>query len=135
MQVFNVTSPVNYVLNLILKSTLLSKETFLLVMFEWRFHIKGLGDISKITLNVTVIYHLTIWHVARKHHCICILFPNALSRFHYNVLFCCEIFCTNSCWKLFKLQEALVSFKTATKHQKKLDTPYFTIYTVIKTFS
>ena len=80
------------------------------------------------TLNATVAYHVSVWDVA-KIHCIHILSVNALSRFHYNVSFCFEIFCTNSCflklylspycWKPFKLREELISRETVTKVQIK----------------
>ena len=45
-QLINVAWSVD-VLNLSLKSTPLSKEALVLVMFEWRFHVTFLWDISK----------------------------------------------------------------------------------------
>ena len=60
-------------MNLSVKSKLPLKETFSLVMFEWRFLIKDLGDIWKIALSATVVYYLTIRHVARKHHIVSIV--------------------------------------------------------------
>ena len=67
------------------------QKTHFFVMFEWRFH------------GFTWLKFIIYQHVAKKHlQCIHIFFTNKLGRFHLNISFCCEIFCSNpSSWNLF----------------------------------
>ena len=69
---------------LLLKSTPLSKGALLLVMFELRFHIKVLGNVSK-NFDATVVYHLPSQHVTKKYYIVLYITCNLLSRFHKNI--------------------------------------------------
>ena len=48
-----------------LKYAILSKEALLLVMFS---EICDFGECLEKTLNETSVYHLSIWHAAKKHY-------------------------------------------------------------------
>ena len=96
----------------VFKSTHLLKETLLLMMFAWRFHIK---KTFRKKLEHDWKFYLSIRHAAKKYYilsmpCFQIHWAVFMKTFYFALILKSDLLSYR--WKPFTFQEGLVSFET-----------------------